>query len=85
MHPMHIVDGHMQRLWVRSNHEHQRKVRLVERVKLIILHRQRDYEETIGPVAAYELAKIINPLFRVTDVEGDWIRLADTKRCKLTT
>jgi hypothetical protein len=82
---MHIVDGHMQRLWVRSNHEHQRKVRLVERVKLIILHRQRDYEKTIGPVAAYELAKIINPLFRVTDVEGDWIRLADTKRCKLTT
>ena len=52
----------------------------MKEVKLIILHRQGDYEKTTGHVTSEKLAKIIIPLFRDADVEGDWIILAGTKR-----
>jgi hypothetical protein len=80
MHPVHIVDGDMQHQWVRFVYKHQRKVHLVEGVKLIILHRHSDYERTIGHVAAYELVEILNPLALGIDIEEDEIVLADSKR-----
>jgi len=80
MHPMHIVEGDMHHQWVRFVFKHQRKVRLVKRIKLIILHRQGDYEKTVGHVVVYELVEILNPLAQSIDIEEDEIVLADSKR-----
>jgi len=49
-------------------------------VKFSILQRRRDHEKTIGPIAEYQLAKIINPQTQGSDVEGNEIVLANTKR-----
>jgi hypothetical protein len=49
-------------------------------VKISILQRRRDHEKTIGSIAAYQLAKIINLQTQGSNIEGDEIILAIAKR-----